>query len=101
MIYSHRGESKYAPENTMSAFFLAYLLNSDGIECDIRRSKDGQLVIIHDKTINRTSNGRGRVDNYTIDELRKYNFGYYFEDENGNRPYKDVTNIKEEGLQIN
>lgn len=75
MIYSHRGESRYAPENTMSAFFLAYLLNSDGIECDIRKSKDGQLVIIHDKTINRTSNGKGRVDNHTIDELRKYNFG--------------------------
>ena len=43
-IYSHRGESKYAPENTMSAFYLAYLLNSEGIECDIRKTKDNKLV---------------------------------------------------------
>lgn len=75
LIYSHRGESKYAPENTMSAFFLAYILNSDGIECDIRKTKDGKLVIIHDNTINRTSNGKGKVSNYKLSELREYNFG--------------------------
>ena len=75
LIYSHRGESRYAPENTMSAFFLAYLLNSDGIECDIRRTKDGNLVIIHDKTINRTSNGNGKVSDYTLNQLLEYNFG--------------------------
>lgn len=75
VIYSHRGESKYAPENTMSAFYLAYLLNSDGIECDIRKTKDNELVIIHDKTINRTSNGAGNVSEYILSELRKFNFG--------------------------
>lgn len=75
IIYSHRGESKYAPENTMSAFYLAYLLNCDGIECDIRKTKDNKLVVIHDKTINRTSNGSGNVSEYTLSELKKYNFG--------------------------
>ena len=74
-IYSHRGESKYAPENTLSSFYLAYLLNSDGIECDIRKTKDDKLVIIHDKSINRTSNGKGNVSDYTLDELYNYDFG--------------------------
>lgn len=74
-IYSHRGESKYAPENTMSAFYLAYLLNSEGIECDIRKTKDNKLVIIHDKTINRTSNGKGNVFEYNLSELKEFDFG--------------------------
>ena len=75
LIISHRGESKYAPENTMSSFYLAYLLNSDGIECDLRKTKDNKFVIIHDKTINRTSNGKGKVCDYTLSELRNFNFG--------------------------
>lgn len=74
-IYSHRGESKYAPENTMSSFFLSYLINSDGIECDVRRTKDGKFVIIHDKTIDRTSDGKGKVSEYTLNQLKEYNFG--------------------------
>lgn len=74
-IISHRGESKYAPENTMSAFYLAEHINADGIECDIRKTKDNKLVLIHDKTINRTSNGKGEVSNYTYDELLNFNFG--------------------------
>ena len=81
LIYSHRGESKFAPENTMSAFYLAYLLNSDGIECDIRKTKDNKIVIIHDKTIDRTSNAKGRVSDYTLYELQEFNFG--------NKNYKD------------
>ena len=75
VIYSHRGESKYAPENTMSAFYLAYLLNSEGIECDIRKTKDNKLVLLHDKTINRTSSGKGNVSEYTLNELKEFDFG--------------------------
>ena len=75
LIYSHRGESKYAPENTMSAFYLADLINCDGIECDIRKTKDNKLVLIHDKSISRTSNGNGNVDQYTLDQLYMYDFG--------------------------
>ena len=74
-IYSHRGESKYAPENTMSAFYLAYLLKSDGIECDVRKTKDNELVLIHDKTIDRTSNSNGKVSDLTINELHNIDFG--------------------------
>ena len=70
-IISHRGESKYALENTMSAFYLAYLLKSDGIECDVRKTKDNKLVIIHDKVIDRISNSKGRISDYNYNELLK------------------------------
>jgi len=83
LIYSHRGESKYAPENTMSAFFLADLLNSDGIECDIRKTKDNILVLIHDKTIDRTSNKIGKVEEYTLNDLKEFDFD--------NKEYKGET----------
>lgn len=75
LIYSHRGESKYAPENTMSAFYLASLMNCDGIECDIRKTKDDKLVLIHDKSVDRTSNCNGEVSNYTLDKLNMCDFG--------------------------
>lgn len=75
IIYSHRGDSTHAPENTMSSFYLAYLSNTDGIECDIRKTKDDVLVICHDKTIERTSNGFGKIKDKTYNELLKYDFG--------------------------
>lgn len=74
-IYSHRGESLLAKENTLKAFYLADILKSDGIECDIRKTNDNVLVIIHDMSINRTSNGFGFVKNIDYNDLLKYNFG--------------------------
>lgn len=75
-VYSHRGESKYAPENTMSAYYLAYLVGSDGIETDLRKTKDDVLVLIHDKSVDRTSESSGKVSDYTYEELLKMDFGY-------------------------
>ena len=107
IIYSHRGESKFQPENTMPAFYLAYLLKDDGIECDIRKTKDDVIVIIHDMTINRTSDKVGFIKNMTYDELRKINFKnntkivsledflYYF----SNKNIKLFIEIKEEGYE--
>ncbi len=77
-VWAHRGASAYAPENTMIAFEKAIQMGADGIELDVQMTKDGQLVVIHDETINRTSNGRGYVSQYTLDELRKYNFNNGF-----------------------
>lgn len=74
-VYSHRGESSFACENTMTAFYLADIVNSDGIECDVRKTKDDVLVIIHDKSIDRTSNATGKVSDYTYKELLKFDFG--------------------------
>lgn len=73
-IWAHRGASGHAPENTLEAFALAADMGADGIELDVQFTKDRQLVVIHDEWIDRTSNGRGAVADYTLDELRGYNF---------------------------
>ena len=53
-IFAHRGASAYAPENTLAAFDLAQRLGADGIELDVQLTKDGEVVVIHDETIDRT-----------------------------------------------
>ncbi|PAD36837.1 glycerophosphodiester phosphodiesterase [Terribacillus saccharophilus] len=77
-IFAHRGASKYAPENTMAAFRLAELMQADGIETDVQLTKDQVPVIIHDETINRTTNKRGLVRNLTYEELRQTDAGAWF-----------------------
>lgn len=73
-IWAHRGSSGFAPENTMPAFDVAKELDIDGIELDVQMTKDGELVVIHDETINRTSDGKGWVKDMTLEQLRQYNF---------------------------
>lgn len=77
-IWAHRGASAYAPENTIPAFQQAIDMGADGIEFDVQRSADGQLVVIHDETVNRTSNGVGKVVDLTLEELRRCNFSNGF-----------------------
>lgn len=57
--YAHRGASEYAPENTLSSFYLGLLQGANGIETDVQRTKDGVLVLFHDPTIDRVTNGNG------------------------------------------
>ena len=73
-VWAHRGASGYLPENTLPAFKKAIELGADGIELDIHKTKDGQLVVIHDEKIDRTSNGTGWVKDMTLAELRAYNY---------------------------
>ncbi|SHJ44487.1 glycerophosphoryl diester phosphodiesterase [Tessaracoccus bendigoensis DSM 12906] len=73
-IWAHRGACAYAPENTIPAFQLAIDMAADGVELDVQRTADGHLVIIHDETINRTSNGVGKVVDLTLEELRRCDF---------------------------
>ena len=73
-VWAHRGASGYAPENTMPAFEKAVELGADGIELDVQLTKDGELVVIHDETIDRTSNGSGWVKDFTYAKLSKYNY---------------------------
>ncbi len=75
VCYGHRGARGHAPENTLLAFDLAFDLGADGIECDAQLSADGQVVIIHDNTVNRTTNGRGLVTVMTFEELRSLDAG--------------------------
>ena len=70
LIYGHRGASGYAPENTLEAFRLAMDMGADGFELDVHMSKDGQLVVIHDDTVDRTTNGTGLVKELTLSQLQ-------------------------------
>ena len=70
-VFAHRGYSGKYPENTMEAFRGAFAAGADGIELDVQLSKDGQLVIIHDETLDRTTTGKGYVKDYTLSELKQ------------------------------
>jgi len=86
LVIAHRGASAYAPENTMSAIKKAVQMGSDGIELDVQLSKDGHVVVIHDTTVNRTSNGTGRVNELTLEQLKALDFGSWFSAEFRNEP---------------
>ena len=70
LIIAHRGASGYAPENTLEAFRLAMDMGADGFELDVHMSRDGQLVVIHDDTVDRTTNGTGLVKELTLSQLQ-------------------------------
>ena len=119
MIAAHRGGGKTNPENTLLAFRTAVsYYRVDIIESDLYITKDGYLVYNHDAYIDETCNVNGDISleevralcedeknrhyikDMTLAELEQYNFGYYFENEDGERIYKDVTDPRAEGLVI-
>ena len=69
-VFAHRGASQYAPENTLEAFRLAMEQGAEGIELDVHLSADGELVVIHDETLERTTNGTGLVKDHTLAQLQ-------------------------------
>lgn len=73
-VFAHRGASGYAPENTLEAFALAGEQGAQGIELDVQLTKDGEVVVIHDETIDRVSTGKGAVRDYTLEELWRFSF---------------------------
>ncbi len=103
-IFAHRGASAYAPENTVEAFALAMEQGADGIELDVQMTKDGQVVVIHDETIDRVSDGTGAVRDYTLEELKKFHFSNHMENyENAVIPtLKEVLDlIKSSSMLLN
>jgi glycerophosphoryl diester phosphodiesterase len=119
MVAAHRGGGVSNPENTMLAFREAVsTFRVDIIESDLYLTKDGYLVYNHDSYIDETCNVNGDlsleavkklcedksnrhyISDMTLAELRQYNFGYYFENKNGERPYKGETELAAKGLQI-
>ncbi len=82
-LFAHRGASLKAPENTLPAFCLAEGWGVPYLELDVRSSRDGQIVVIHDDTLERTTNGRGKVGAHTLDELKKLDAGYHFSSSGG------------------
>ena len=77
-VWAHRGASAYAPENTLEAFKLAAGQGADGVELDVQLSRDNELVVAHDETIDRVSNGSGYIKDHTLRELKKLRFNRLF-----------------------
>lgn len=77
-MFAHRGGAKLAPENTLPAFDRGLALGADGIECDVHISRDGVPVVIHDATLDRTTNASGPVSALTAAELARVDAGYWF-----------------------
>jgi glycerophosphoryl diester phosphodiesterase len=78
LVIAHRGASGYAPENTLAAFRRAIAMGATFIETDLQLSRDARFVAIHDATVNRTTNGQGKVHDLTLADLRKLDAGSWF-----------------------
>jgi len=86
---AHRGASSLAPENTIEAFRLAVEAGAGGLELDVHMTRDGHIVVIHDATVDRTTDGAGPVSEMTLDELRGFDTGHNFSPDGGpSHPYR-------------
>ena len=82
-VVAHRGDSAFFPENTAEAFSSAASLGIDVIETDVHLTKDGEIVIWHDPTLERNTDGRGTLESHTLAELKRYDAGYTFTRDGG------------------
>lgn len=74
-VVGHRGASQYAPENTLAAFALAGKMHADLAELDVQLTKDGEVIVCHDEKVDRTSNGKGKIESFTLAELKAFDAG--------------------------
>lgn len=88
LVMAHQGGQGLAPSSTLEAFQKAYELGVDVIEFDIHMTKDGYLVAIHDPTVDRTTDGNGKVNDMTLDEIQTLDAAANFQDENGENHFK-------------
>ena len=83
LVFAHRGGSALAPENTIAAFDNGLALGADGLELDVHLSRDGRVVVHHDRTLDRTTNLHGAIDGFAADELARADAGYHFQPDAG------------------
>lgn len=81
LILAHRGASTQAPENTLAAFELALKHGAHGVELDAKLSADGEVVVLHDDSVDRTTNGQGRVSHLNLTALRELDAGSFFSEQ--------------------
>lgn len=93
---AHRGASGYAPENTRAAFDLAIEMGATAIETDVRMTTDGALILFHDATVDRVTNGRGPVDDFSLTELRELIVGEPAERDVSRQRILTVTELLDE-----
>ena len=82
-VIAHRGGAGLRPENTLAAFSHAVAIGADVLEIDVQPTADGAIVCIHDATVDRTTDGQGRVDSFTLEELRKLDAGHRWSGDGG------------------
>lgn len=92
---AHRGASGYAPEHTLIAYKMGEQMHGDYIEVDLQMTKDGELIAMHDETLDRTTNGTGQVKDYTLEEIKELDAGSWF-----NEKYPEKANPEYEGLKV-
>jgi glycerophosphoryl diester phosphodiesterase len=92
LVYAHRGGAALRPENTIAAFDNGLAAGADGLELDVRLTRDGTVVVHHDDTLERTTSGRGRLGACTTDELSSVDAGYWFKptDAGHDFPYRGI-----------
>jgi glycerophosphoryl diester phosphodiesterase len=91
-VVAHRGASAARPEHTLAAYDLALKEGADGVECDVRLTRDGHLVCVHDRRLDRTSTGAGLVSTMTLAELSELEYGAWHD--SWNRPVKMFIETK-------
>ncbi len=105
-VFAHRGSSGTCPENTILAYKEAVEVGSDGIEIDVQYTKDNELVVIHDSTVNRTTNGKGLVKDYTLEEIKRLDAGSWFSEQFALEQIPTIEEVlafvkEKEGLLLN
>lgn len=89
IVFAHRGGSRRYPENTLFAFEQAAAMGVDALEMDIHQTADNHLVVIHDPTVDRTTNGQGAIKEMTLAQLKQLDAGYWWTNDNGTTfPYR-------------
>lgn len=79
-ILAHRGDLAHAPENTLASFTQALKKGADGVELDAKLTSDGHVIVIHDTTVDRTTNGKGRIPSHSLETIRKLDAGAWFDE---------------------
>ncbi|RAL21060.1 glycerophosphodiester phosphodiesterase [Thermoflavimicrobium daqui] len=92
---AHRGASGHAPEHTLLAYDMGKKMKADYIELDLQMTKDGHLIAMHDETLDRTTNGLGRVKDHTLAEIKRLDAGSWF-----NKKYPEKANPAYVGLKV-
>lgn len=95
-VIAHRGDKKHAPENTIAAFTKAVAIGADAIEFDVKLCADEQVIVLHDQTVDRTTNGSGKISDLSFSTLRSLDAGRWFSEEYKSEQIPTLEEVFEE-----
>lgn len=96
LVWAHRGRNRSAPENTLASIRAALDNGDSGVELDVTLSSDGEIIVIHDDTVDRTTNGTGEVSRLSLHELRKLDAGSWFHQRFSNERLPSLSEVLDE-----